>query len=116
MGIPEGERIMKYLNKTTKGHQTPVIINMDLCEAPRKCRWIFIGSEYPYIIGIYLKVCRVQCLFKNSFLVKKMGQIVLSHAVAEVQYAIRLYNLAQDNIIPVNPLHCSEGYASAKPL
>ena len=33
-----------------------------------------------------------------------------------MQYASRLYKLTQDNIIPVKPLHLSEGYASAKPL
>ena len=33
-----------------------------------------------------------------------------------VQYAIRFYNITQYNVIPVNPLHLLEIYASTKPL
>ena len=33
-----------------------------------------------------------------------------------LQYTVRLYNPAQDNVSPLNPLHYSEGYASDKLL
>ena len=33
-----------------------------------------------------------------------------------VQYTAGLYNLAQDNVSPVNPLNCLEGYVCTNPL
>ena len=41
---------------------------------------------------------------------------MLLQSWGRVQYAIRFYNLAQDNVSPLKSLHFSEGYASAKPL
>ena len=41
---------------------------------------------------------------------------VLLKSWGEAQYGIRLYNLAQDNISPVKPIHFSEGYESTKLL
>ena len=45
----------------------------------------------------------------------KVSQTLLKKWGA-VQYTVRLYNLAQDNLIPVNPLHFSEDFAIDKPL
>ena len=51
-----------------------------------------------------------------------MIQIIMkaSHTLTKswrsVQYTFRLYNLTKDNVSPVNPLNCLEGYVCTNPL